>query len=186
MKLNAKSLIAHKFVYPGCERPALNRLRIEPDGTTVGINGHVMCIVTPVTDDGQEPPDAVHVARNAANEMASDLKSHKHETYDWHDGEFRREHDHGRRAIAPTKEDVGQYPGWAAVVPDDNEGDNTALMDVALLGKALAAVKEFLSGSDTRGATIRISNDELGPIKITAKNPDTGQTMTVVVMPLRV
>jgi hypothetical protein len=186
MKLNAKSLIAARFVYPMVDRPALNRLMVEPDGTTVGIDGHAMCIVTPPVEDTPTsgPAVPVYVAHAAAKEMAADLKSLKDADYTWKHGEFIREHEHGTRTITPAKDDPGPFPGWKDVVPDDRDNDNAATVDMALLGRAIVALKEFTNG-DNRGATIRISNDELGPIKITAKSAETGQAMTVVVMPLR-
>ena len=77
----------------------------------------------------------------------------------------------------------GDFPDWRQVMPDGEPTVKLALnwQYLADLGKAL---NEFCPGSREKLVTIEII-DEMSPVKFTAKNPDTGEEFTGLIMPIR-
>lgn len=194
MKLNKQSLVAARFAYPSGERPTLNRVLVESDGTTVGIDGHALCVVTPPGGECDNvAADDVYLSVGAAKEMADDLRSKGPEhAYEWTGDAFEMRHKNGRRIVEPPDEvqdeAAGKYPKWRTVVPDDSEDDYEIALDIAKIEQALKALKSFHRGSDVspRAVNLRIKHDQLDPVKLTAKNPETDQAITIVLMPLRI
>jgi hypothetical protein len=210
MKLNAKNLLVTKFACKGSDRPHLNRVLVEPDGTTVAVNGHAMAIVSPccgvaVLEVGEtKPAEAVHLPYKAAVAMAKELKAaERNEDVIEHNAYYVGTNDNGRHRFTRPDSEVGdrtitvpqckadtKFPPWSEVTPNLSD-DGVAEMYTRVSANAMYliaaanALKEFTDHS-ANACTIHVSKDDAhAPIVLESKNSETGQTMTVVVMPLR-
>lgn len=207
--LNEKNLLVTAFAHPNDERPHLNGVAVEPDGTTVAVNGHVLACITPQkeveadtleTSMPVEPADKTELLRlDDARDMAAELKRQRKAEYPTQRVLARLKSENGstlyersdpssRRQFHITpRED--KFPPYNDIIPNF-EGDDYATVgvDAKYLRLLADTVNQFRDdrGRAPKGVTLHIpTKDPLSPIVATAKNENTEQELTVIIMPLR-
>jgi DNA polymerase III sliding clamp (beta) subunit (PCNA family) len=90
--------------------------------------------------------------------------------------------------IRSVKKQEGVFPDYKSVIPDSKKAKFAFYMNPELLAKAAAAVTKFLpkgSVKDKKAPSMLITfYGEDKPLRLDALNPDTGQRMTFVIMPM--
>jgi DNA polymerase III sliding clamp (beta) subunit (PCNA family) len=77
----------------------------------------------------------------------------------------------------------GEYPDFEQVLPKRDDGVTFGI-NAQYLKEACDAVLKFAPSSRSRACKITVK-DELSPVRIEATNADTGDELTVVIMPMR-
>lgn len=81
-----------------------------------------------------------------------------------------------------------KFPPFEEVIPRDYTGDDFShtCIDVSYLVLLASVAKEFLKGGGMKGVCIHVPKDDpLDPVVLECKYKETGQTLTQVIMPLR-
>ena len=206
--LNEKNLLVAKASSKGGIRGHLERVHIEPDGSTIGTDGRRLAKVSAETDpyipDGfthQDSDEGFSIPREVAEEMARDLKNQRKSLMPGTDKilytgknegkrEFVRPDTLGERVYRIT-EIEDKFPPHHEVI--DIDQDYCEISVNANLLKDLAQMAlDFLRGEfsekDKKFPSITLHvpiTDSLKQIKAVCHSKETGQTLEYILMPLR-
>ena len=197
LSLNRRTLAPLHCASDDSTRYALNSLHIEPDGTTVATNGHLMAVCKP--SQPLEGDDTLTAFELAADDLKEINKQQRKKVAPEAivDTEATNQNGHCRvtsngRAYELPKNDPG-FPDWRKIEAlSDTEVYHSVTISLATLEQMIASARQFSQTRKGDGCAMRFdfpeNTDGKGgwdPFRVTHIDKDSGDTLEVTIMPMR-
>lgn len=195
MQLNRQSLSPIHCASRDETRFMLNQLRVEPDGSTIATNGHLMARVIPSEAlTGGEQLEPFEISHEIVTPLLKELKGRQGAPYSV-DSEQTNANGHCRATqtksgaaveLPKTSRNYGEFPDWKQVIPSE-PADFVVTLGLNVLETMLATAREFTETRKGGGKGVRFEfltgeGKELSPIRATVEGEG---TLEIVLMPMR-